>query len=154
LGFEILIPNLSTVFQFRFAGPKGVLVPFDDEYLRKWFPDDFGKDVEIYLRGSQIKYDAWDYLTLDISDWSRSKSSFRCAKLQKAMIRILLDLGIPLKNFERLLEAELDRLSTVLDDRAKAINWLEGKSAVLESGEPYPTDTGKTYGFPRNMDEF
>lgn len=129
---------VPSVFQFRYAGAKGVLVPHEPEDLEKWFPGHFEPGIDLYLRPSQIKYDAWEYTTLDISDYARQRTDFKCAKLQRAMIRLLTDHGVPLRNFKVLLRKELEHLTGVLKDRQKASDWLKRQETSLDADEKSP----------------
>jgi len=138
VAHQLGLSYVPSVLQFRFAGAKGVVVSHEKEDLERWFPGHYGPDIILYLRPSQIKYDAWDFLTLDISDYSKKRQTFRCAKLQKAMIRILTDLGVPLRNFKILLHKELERLTCVMDDRQKASEWLQLKEASLDAADTSP----------------
>ena len=129
---------VPSVFQFRYAGAKGVLVPHEPEDLERWFPGHYEPGIDLYLRPSQIKYDAWQYTSLDISDHSKQRTVFKCAKLQRAMIRILTDQGVPLRNFKMLLRKELEHLVGVLKDRQKASDWLKRQETSLDADDKSP----------------
>ena len=142
---------IPSVFQFRYAGAKGVLVPQEAADLEKWFPGHYEPGIELYLRPSQIKYEAWEYTSLDISDYSKQRTVFKCAKLQRAMIRLLTDHGVPLRNFKVLLRKELEHLTGVLKDRQKASNWLKRQETSLDAGERSPQALCKYYSLCVNL---
>lgn len=131
LGIRGSVPR---AFQIRFAGCKGMLVVHSQSNLRRFFPEAYRDDIKIYLRQSQVKYQAPNHRILEIKDWAKS-SPKHGARLQKSYILLLECLGLPLAPIEAHLQAELDRLKACLVDRSEAIGLLS-RTTFIGPGHP------------------
>ncbi|RFU28144.1 hypothetical protein B7463_g8205, partial [Scytalidium lignicola] len=103
-----VLSTVPSVFQFRLAGYKGILVTSPD-----------AKEREIHLRKSQQKFTAL-YAGLEIIKWSR----FSCATLNRQTILILSALGIPDHIFHEMLSEQLSGYQRAMENESVAVELL------------------------------
>ncbi|KAH8802793.1 RNA dependent RNA polymerase-domain-containing protein [Xylogone sp. PMI_703] len=103
-----ILSTVPSVFQFRLAGYKGILVISPD-----------AKEREIHLRKSQQKFTTL-YSGLEIIKWSR----FSCATLNRQTILILSALGIPDYVFHEMLAEQLSSYQRAMEDESIAVELL------------------------------
>lgn len=118
----------TCVFQIRLGGIKGVLTRVPNtifaDICRKAKASTW-KTAQIAYRPSMKKYNGGPRV-LEIQDASRAPRDSG-ARLNKHFILLLLTIGIDLKVFEDLLEAQLDTLAKILSDRDAAMYALDGE---------------------------
>ncbi|CAL1262580.1 unnamed protein product [Larinioides sclopetarius] len=107
--------NKSSAFQIRYAGCKGMLVI--DPYL---------VDKDIVFRNSMLKYNCQgsEHTNLEIA----KKSKPLALRLNRPLIAILNDLGVPNTVFLRLQEKMMRKLINMLLYEQEAVNCLDFKS--------------------------
>jgi hypothetical protein len=115
-----------------------MIVTYRREDLDNFFPDH--PCASLYLRPSMCKYPAPAFQHVEVAGWSKP-GKFRSGRLQRALIQVLHTLGVPLAVFKDYLNTELERILSITNDRAKAIQWLERDGAELSSGELTLTNT-------------
>ncbi|GBM25845.1 putative RNA-dependent RNA polymerase 1 [Araneus ventricosus] len=107
--------NKSSAFQIRYAGCKGMLVI--DPHL---------VDKDIVFRNSMLKYDCRgsEHTNLEIA----KKSKPLALRLNRPLIAILNDLGVPNTVFLKLQEQMIRKLIDMLLDEQEAVNCLNFRS--------------------------
>lgn len=132
---------MPSIFQIRFGGVKGILAVWSAADIRNSVGEDrYRPTAAIYIRDSQYKYQADHLRSLEIN--AVSGSTFKPARMQRSIIRLLECLGVNICVFEGLLKLELARLDSYVSDEEAAMRWLENMGAELH---PLSAD-GKSKG--------
>ncbi|OSD01932.1 RdRP-domain-containing protein [Trametes coccinea BRFM310] len=117
-------PSDTTVFQVSRGGIKGILVRYPDEKFERICGRRSSR-AKVAFRPSMLKYTGGPTV-LEINDHNMS-SAIAPARLNFQLIAHLLIRRVPCEVFERMMQDQLDAISSISTDRGKALQYIRGE---------------------------